>query len=99
FVRDHGVRDFCALTGRVPFEQLGIYLGVASIAIEPKAGESAEASGKLLNYMAAALPVVCFDTENNPALLGDPGYYAPVGSVAACMAPARRGMRLCADSR
>ena len=82
FVREQGLREFCAITGRVPFEQLGIYLGVASVAIEPKAGTSTEASGKLLNYMAAGLPVVCFDIETNRELLGDPGYYAQPGSVA-----------------
>ena len=49
--------------------------------MEPKSGETSEASGKLLNYMAARLPVVCFDTSNNRSMLDSAGYYAKDGSV------------------
>ena len=71
----------CTIVGRIPFEQLGDYLGIGVIAIEPKAGATGEASGKLLNYMGAGLPVICFDTENNRQLLGDYGYYVSPGSI------------------
>ena len=81
FVRTQGIEEFCTLTGRIPFEQLQNYLAVATLAIEPKAGESGEASGKLLNYMGAALPVACFDTDNNREMLGEDGYFVAPGSV------------------
>ncbi len=67
----------CTITGRIPYEKLANYLALAHIAIEPKAASSAEASGKLLNYMGAGLPVVCFDTENNRQLLRDNGFFVP----------------------
>jgi len=50
---------------------------VGDVALEPKESDSGEASGKLLHYMAAGLPVVCFDTENNRNFLREPGFYAP----------------------
>lgn len=75
FVATHGLEDFCTVTGRVTFEELSKYLSLGSVAVEPKDGESGEASGKLLNYMAAGLPVVSFDTENNRSLLGEAGSY------------------------
>jgi glycosyltransferase involved in cell wall biosynthesis len=81
FRENHGLEDFCTIVGRVPYESLGSYLGVASIAVEPKSTDSGEASGKLLNYMGAGLPVVCFDTENNRQILGECGYYGPAGDT------------------
>jgi len=73
FVGHHGLEAYCTVVGRVPFEKLSMYLEMASIAVEPKGAESGEASGKLLNYMGAGLPVVCFGTSNNKSLLGGAG--------------------------
>ena len=75
FVERHKLTN-CDLLGRVPFERLPELMADASVALEPKSGATSEASGKLLNYMAASLPVVCFDTENNRSMLGEHGYYA-----------------------
>ena len=75
FIRQHNL-DNCELLGRVPFERLPELMADATVALEPKSGTTSEASGKLLNYMAASLPVVCFDTDNNRSMLGDHGYYA-----------------------
>jgi glycosyltransferase involved in cell wall biosynthesis len=77
FLKGHGLEDICTLTGRVPFSELGNYLDLATVAIDPKEEGSGEASGKILNYMAAGLPVVCFDQPNNRRMLGDLGSYAP----------------------
>jgi len=81
FLRAHGLESRCTLTGRVPFEDIGEYLALADAALEPKQTDSGEASGKLLNYMAASLPVACFDTLNNRGMLADSGCYASPGSV------------------
>jgi glycosyltransferase involved in cell wall biosynthesis len=83
FVAREGLGPLCTLTGRVPYEELGNYLAMAAVAIDPKLPGTGEASGKLINYMGGKLPVVCFDTENNRKLLGEAGYYAPVGSAGA----------------
>ena len=45
-----------------------------------------EANGKLLNYMACALPIVATDTPVNREILGDLGIYAPVGDIPALSA-------------
>ena len=44
---------------------------------------TSEGSGKLLNYMAMALPIVAYDTAVNREYLGDLGVYAPPGDVGA----------------
>lgn len=50
------------------------FLLLSDIAIDPKPKNTSEASGKILNYMAAALPVVCFKQPNNRFFLEDNGY-------------------------
>jgi glycosyltransferase involved in cell wall biosynthesis len=71
------------LTGQIPFDELAGYLALAAVALEPKMSGSGEASGKLVNYMAAGLPVVCFDTPNNRDMLAGDGFFAPDGDVGA----------------
>ena len=76
YVTQNNLRDFCTITGQVAYEELGKYLSLADIAIEPKLVDAGEASGKLLNYMGSGLPVVCFDTSNNRQILGSNGIFA-----------------------
>jgi glycosyltransferase involved in cell wall biosynthesis len=47
---------------------------------------ASEGNGKVLNYMAMALPVVAFDTPVTRELLGDLGLYAPLGDAEALAA-------------
>jgi glycosyltransferase involved in cell wall biosynthesis len=56
-----GVGDHFTFTGRVPYEQAPLYLRVGDIALAPKLSLT-EGAGKILNYMAAGLPTVAFDT-------------------------------------
>ncbi len=79
FLREHDLESRCTLAGRVAFDRVNEYLALGDIALEPKSAGTGEASGKLLNYMAAGLPVVCFDTPNNRAMLHDSGCYASPG--------------------
>jgi glycosyltransferase involved in cell wall biosynthesis len=44
---------------------------------------ASEGSGKLLNYMALAQPVVAYDSAVHREYLGDLGVYAPSGDVVA----------------
>jgi glycosyltransferase involved in cell wall biosynthesis len=87
FVREHRLQDHCRLVGRVPYEELPRYLAAATVALEPKLPGSGEASGKLMNYLGAGLPVVGFDSENNRRFLGETGYFA-AGCQAAGLADA-----------
>jgi glycosyltransferase involved in cell wall biosynthesis len=51
-------------------------LKMSDIGVDPKESTTRQASGKMLQYMGAGLPVVCFDTENNRQYLADGGTYA-----------------------
>ncbi len=77
-----GVDDRLTFTGRVPFSEAPYYLSACDIAVAPKMSTS-EGSGKLLNYMAMALPIVAYDTAVNREYLGDLGCYVPPGDVSA----------------
>ena len=55
-------------------------LAMGDIAIAPKLSLT-EGSGKILNYMAMALPTVAFSTTAQTELLGHLGVYAPIGDV------------------
>ncbi len=81
YIRQHCLTDYCRLTGEVSYDDLPAWLSVADIAVDPKTDASGEASGKIIHYMAAGLPVVCFDFTNNRSLLEEAGYYAKSGSV------------------
>lgn len=71
FLREQNLLDCCTLTGQIEFEQLGDYLSLADIALDPKNSDAGEGSGKMLNYLAAGLPVLAFDTANNREFLPD----------------------------
>lgn len=68
-------------TGGVPYNQAPEYLALGDISIAPKLSAT-EGSGKILNYMAMALPVVAYDTQVTREYLGSLGVYAsPLGDV------------------
>ncbi len=75
-----GIADHITLTGRIPYEQAPEALALGDIAVAPKLSAT-EGSGKLLNYMAMALPTVAFDTPVSREYLGEDGVYAPRGDV------------------
>lgn len=61
-------------TDKFSYFDLVRYLSVADFAIEPKQGSS-ESSGKLLNYMGANLPIICFKNKFNHSVLKEKGIY------------------------
>lgn len=65
YLDENDLSELATLTGQVPFLELADYLGLASVAIDPKNSDAGEGSGKMLNYLACGLPVVAFDTQNN----------------------------------
>lgn len=72
-----GVDEHCLFVGRVDYFELPDYLKIAQAAVDPKVDAAGEASGKIINYMGAGLPVACFDNPNNRRFLGDTGAFAP----------------------
>jgi glycosyltransferase involved in cell wall biosynthesis len=69
-----GIGERAVLTGRLPYDQAPRYLALGDIAVAPKVSLT-EGAGKLLNYMAMALPTVAFETAVNREYLGDLGIY------------------------
>ena len=51
-------------------------LNASDIGIDPKDSETRQASGKILQYMCAGLPVICFNRKNNRDYLDNGGFYA-----------------------
>ncbi|NJN54996.1 MAG: glycosyltransferase family 4 protein [Anaerolineae bacterium] len=78
----HGIADWVTFTGKVEYRDAPFYLSLGDIAVAPKMS-STEGSGKLLNYMALAQPVVAYDSPVHREYLADLGVYAPLGDVAA----------------
>ncbi|MEM9509952.1 MAG: glycosyltransferase [Cyanobacteria bacterium P01_E01_bin.35] len=74
WVREKGLERAVTMTGQLEYERLPDFLALADIAIEPKITTAGEASGKLVNYMAAGLTVVGFNSELNRKFLADSGF-------------------------
>ncbi len=82
---ERGVADHVTFSGRVNYEDAPRFLRVGDLAVAPKISET-EGCGKLLNYMACALPAVAFDTPVSREYLGDHGIYAATGEAEALAA-------------
>ncbi len=77
-----GIADCVSFVGRVPYEEVPLWLSLGDVAVEPKMSAT-EAAGKVLNYMAMGLPVVAFDIPVMREYLSDLGVYAPLGDAGA----------------
>ncbi|MBI4787892.1 MAG: glycosyltransferase family 4 protein [Chloroflexi bacterium] len=77
-----GISERVSFPGRVPYEQAPLWLSLGDVAVEPKMSAT-EAAGKVLNYMAMALPIVAFDIPVMRDYLGELGVYAPLGDATA----------------
>lgn len=75
-----GVAQFTTFTGRINYLDAPRYLALGDVAVAPKQSAT-EGVGKVLNYMAMALPTVTFDTEVSREYLGEAGAYAIPGDA------------------
>ena len=75
-----GISERVNFVGRVPYEDVPLWLSLGDIAIEPKMSAT-EAAGKVLDYMAVGLPTVAFDIPVMREYLGNWGMYAPLGDA------------------
>ncbi|MGC9397284.1 MAG: glycosyltransferase family 4 protein [Anaerolineae bacterium] len=84
YARDLGLTaQDMIFTGKMPYEQIPAHLALGDVAVAPKISAT-EGSGKILNYMAMALPVVVYDTPVSREYLNNLGLYAtPVGDAEA----------------
>lgn len=88
---DLGVADRVTFTGKVPYEQIPAYLSLGDIAVAPKLSAT-EGCGKILNYMAMALPTIAFDTPVSREYMGRLGVYAGRTGDPAALADAITGL-------
>jgi len=77
-----GIAARVSFVGRVPYEEVPLWLALGEVALEPKMSAT-EAAGKVLNYMAMGLPTVAFDIPVMREYLGEWGAYAPLGDARA----------------
>jgi len=88
---DLGVADRVTFTGKVPYDEAPAHLALGDVAVAPKLSET-EGAGKILNYMAMALPSVAFDTPVSREYLGTLGVYAGPSGDPAALADAISGL-------
>jgi glycosyltransferase involved in cell wall biosynthesis len=72
-----GIAERVTFAGKVPYEEAPRFLSLGDVAVSSKLSAT-EGAGKLLNYMAMALPTVAFDTPVSREYLGEHGVYAAV---------------------
>ncbi|MFQ5419774.1 MAG: glycosyltransferase family 4 protein [Anaerolineae bacterium] len=75
-----GVADRVTFTGKVEYRRAPALLSLGEISVTTKMSAT-EGSGKLLNYMAMAQPVVLYDSPVHREYLGDLGVYVERGDV------------------
>jgi glycosyltransferase involved in cell wall biosynthesis len=96
--RQLGVAQQVTFTDKIPYDQAPRYLALGDIATAPKISAT-EGSGKILNYMAMALPTVAFNLPVGREFLGDGGIYATEISSQALAAALNRALDLSAQER
>jgi glycosyltransferase involved in cell wall biosynthesis len=80
--RELGIRDRVEIIPAPPFSELPQALAGADIAVNPRV-DCDGVPVKLLNYMAASLPVVSFDTSAPGVVHGSTGWLAESGNIKA----------------
>lgn len=76
-----GLGNHVTFTGKIPYDQAPRFLALGDVAVAPKTSAT-EGSGKLLNYMAMALPAVAFDAPVSREYLDNFGAYAQPSDAA-----------------
>ncbi len=75
FVQKNNLEKNVRLISPLNYFDLPEILNSSDIAIDPKDSSVQQASGKILQYMGAGLPIVCFDKSNNRRYLDEGAYY------------------------
>ena len=75
FIKNNNLNQIVRVISPLDYKDLPEVNILGDIAIDPKTSQVGQASGKILQYMAAGLPVICFDRKNNRKYLEEAGYY------------------------
>jgi len=76
FMKQKNLENHMRLISPLNYFDLPKLLAASDVAVDPKDSTTRQASGKILQYMAAGLPVVCFDRMNNREYLGEGAYFS-----------------------
>lgn len=76
FVGLNGISKNVRVISPLDYFELPRLLLASDIGVDPKDSGTLQASGKILQYMAAGLGVVCYDRQNNRNYLGEGAEYA-----------------------
>lgn len=76
YVSENKLEKKVKIISPLDYFKLPRVLGASDIGIDPKDSATRQASGKILQYMAAGLPVVCFDRKNNREYLAEGASYS-----------------------
>ena len=76
FLKDNQLENQSRLVCPLDYFILPKVLKASDLGVDPKDSGTRQASGKILQYMGAGVPVACFDRENNRAYLDEGGVYA-----------------------
>ncbi|EKE24918.1 MAG: glycosyl transferase group 1 [uncultured bacterium] len=76
FVQKNNLAEFVRVISPLDYFQMPKILLASDIGVDPKDSTTLQASGKILQYMAAGLPVVCYDRYNNRKYLGEGAQYS-----------------------
>jgi len=82
FVKEKGLEKNVRIVSPLNYFDLPEILNASDIAIDPKDSSVNQASGKILQYMGAGLPIICFDKSNNRRYLDEGAYYVSEFSAA-----------------
>lgn len=80
YIEKYGLHEMITLISPLSFFDLPALNSCADIAIDPKDDKTRQASGKILQYMAAGLPIICVDRPTNRHYLGDDAMYMEANS-------------------
>jgi len=75
FIKKNNLEKIVKIISPLDYADLPKVNMSGDVAIDPKTSEVGQASGKILQYMGAGLPVICFDRKNNREYLQGAGYY------------------------
>ncbi len=76
FVAENNLASDVRVVSPLSYFEMPKILLASDIGVDPKDSSIRQASGKILQYMAAGLPVACFDRHNNRTYLGQGGEFS-----------------------
>lgn len=76
YARKNNLENRVKLISPLSYFDLPKILKAGDVGVDPKDSSVGQASGKILQYMGAGLPVVCFNRANNRKYLKKGAYYA-----------------------